>query len=242
MGRSAVAFGEFISAQARDWRPPRTGFAIAADDARKFAVPSDRLAGGALAWEGLGFSSREAWWAWCRGCRIIAAETEFALRDSIDFHNALKGVRDLRHSVGLLAWEKAAADLRYVALRLPGTFALERMLQPICSAAWHSMKAALLQAGVDPGSRELALSSSLAEAAERLGKAVPYRRDDLIIDASRRFPPFARNRYAAVGLTRFEVLRLALAAQFIAAASLRRFGFQNSAAELATRVLRPPLI
>jgi len=62
----------------------------------------------------------------------------------------------------------------------------------------------------------------LSVLATSLARSRPHRDDVLIFDVIKRFPDYVDSRYKAKGLTRFDVVRLALAAQFIAASSVRR--------------------
>ena len=127
----------------------------------------------------------------------------------------------------------ATSNISDFANTLPGTFSVDTVLQPICLSAELSLKAAIVQAGGDAeGFRQRGGEGhDLVRLAGRLAHETPHRDDGRIAQVVAAMPPYVDNRYAPAGLTRLQVVRLALGAQFVAAATVRRHSSRDMAGQ-----------
>lgn len=132
----------------------------------------------------------------------------------------------------LTLWRTAASNLADAANGLPTTFSVDSMLQPICMTAELSLKAALVKNGADPNSFKGRAAHDLEKRMERLARENPHRDGATATDIVAYLPPYVASRYAPAGLNRLQVVRLALAVQFLAASRVRRFGSRDLAAEM----------
>lgn len=231
--RIIAAYEEMVPEAKSSWPGMGTGLVAVVDHVRRVTVPvvfgSVRVEVG----RSLGFASEREWWTWCREDRDLAAQTCFAFAD---LHDLTYGLDDLRggDNRGLELWKMATSNLSDVANTLPSTFSVDSVLQPIYMTTELSLKAALVQNGANPESfkRKGAEGHNLARLAERLAREMPHRDDGLISEVVSRLPPYVGSRYAPAGLTRLEVVRLALGAQFVAASSVRRYSALDLAAQM----------
>lgn len=228
--RITSAYGGMLPEGNANWPGMGIGLAAVVDQVRRVTMP---VVFGTVAieiWRGLGFSSDREWWAWCREDRDLAARTAFAFADLTDL---TYGLDDLRHAngAGLELWRMATSNISDVANTLPGTFSVDTVLQPICLSAELSLKAAIVQAGGDPEGfrRRGGEGHDLTRLAERLAHDRPHRDDARIAQIVAAMPPYVDSRYAPAGLTRLQVVRLALGAQLIAAATVRRYSSRDMA-------------
>lgn len=138
----------------------------------------------------------------------------------------------------------ATSNLADAANNLPTAFSVDSVLQPICMVAELSLKAALVRNGADPYSFKGKDGHDLAKLADRLAVELPHRDDPRVKELIDRLPPYVASRYKPAGLSRFDVVRLALGVQFVAASTVRRSSDRDLAAELETGgwpAPRPPL-
>jgi hypothetical protein len=235
--RIMAAYEEMVPGVRSSWPGMGTGLAAVVDHVRRVTVP---VVFGTVEVEigrGLGFASDREWWSWCREDRDLAARTCFAFADLYDLTYGLDELRGGDHR-GLELWKMATSNLSDVASILPGTSRLDSVLQPICLTAELSLKAALVQNGADPESfrkgakRKDAEGHNLARLAERLARETPHRDDGLVREVVSRLPSYVHSRYAPVGLTRIDVVRVAIGAQFVAASSVRRYSDRDLAAQM----------
>lgn len=199
------------------WPGAGVGLAASGDDVRrlilgvKFGHP-----GPIEPWQALGFGDRLAWQAWCRDDPQIAADTALAFADLHDFAYGLNAMGPVNETATQL-WHMADSNLADVGNNLPTAAGVDSIVQPVCLVAELSMKAALRCMGINPGKVH-----GLIGLASELSLARPHRDDGVIAEALKRFPNYVESRYKATGLSRLIVVRLALAAQFVAASSVRR--------------------
>jgi hypothetical protein len=173
----------------------------------------------------LGFDSEAAWLNWCRNDDAMAAGTVLAGADMLDIAYGLEAVEDQNPPAETL-WRLARSNLEDVANGLPSTFSVDTVLQPVCLVAELAMKAGLVWNGADETNfgKKGGEGHDLARLAERLRAESPHRDDAFIAGIVAHMPPYVKSRYSPAGLTRLQVVRLALGAQFIAASTLRRAG------------------
>lgn len=200
------------------WPGLGAGIVASVDDVRK-VIAGVPVGNPALPppWRYLGFNSETSWRDWCQNDAGILAGTLHAMADIHDF---AIGADTLRHGDEHAAslWHMTGGNLANLADILPKTAGVDSVLQPICLTAELSLKAAIVLAGDSPPHHH-----KLVNLAHRLAAAKPHADDSLIVPALVMFPPYVESRYDGAGLSRLRVVRLALAAQFIAASSVRRF-------------------
>jgi HEPN domain-containing protein len=165
--------------------------------------------------------SRTEWWHWCREDCDIAAGTCFAFADLLDFSY---GLDDLQAQVpqARTLWHMARDNLSNAAAILPSAFDVDAVLQPICMMVELSLKAALVLKGADPNSFRGRNGHDLTALAVRVSREMPHRDDQLVQGVIAELPPYVASRYAPAGLPRLRVVQLAVAAQFVAASTIRR--------------------
>jgi HEPN domain-containing protein len=170
-------------------------------------------------------------WRWCREDRDIAADTTFAWADLLDFTYGVDDLGNGNQGAQTL-WRMAAANLADAASALPTASSVDAALQPICMVVELSLKAALVFNGADPNSFRGRRGHDIARFAMRLSEEVPHRDDSLVQAIVAKLPDYVASRYSPAGRTRHQVVRLALAAQFIAGSTTRRFTTRDMAAQL----------
>ena len=225
---------EAMIPEAKDtWPGMGTGLAAVVDQVRRVTVPvvfgHCQLSG----WKALGFTNKEDWWLWCREDREFAARTEYAFADLLDLTYGLDEFTASGSASEL--WQLACSNLSDCANTLPGTFSVDSVIQPICLAAELAMKASLVQGGADPSAfgKKGGEGHDLVRLASRLSTERPHRDDPEVAAVAAAMPAYVASRYASAGLTRLRVVELALGAQFLVAASVRRWSSRDLAAELA---------
>jgi hypothetical protein len=143
------------------------------------------------------------------------------------------GVSDLSHRTGdapqLLA--NARSSLAATARILAGDVDIDAAVQTICLTAELALKGALAARGW-PEPQYRRLSHHLDKLAEALIGEVSTARDDRLRGAVAHFPDYVGARYASHGMTRTELMVLAMRAQFVAAEALRRVSDRDLASKL----------
>lgn len=221
------------------WPGMGIGLAASVDQVRRAVMP---VAFGEVhlePWQALGFSSKEEWWHWCRDDRDIAADTCFAFADLLDFSYGIDDLRERRPQADTL-WHMAQDNLANVATTLPTAFDVDAVVQPICMVVELSLKAALVFNGADTDALRKEFGHDLARLAERLSRETAHRDDPRLQSAIAAFPRYVASRYAPAGLTRLQVVRRALAAQFIAASTVRRLSTRDAAAHFESPEMLGP--
>ncbi|RKS17080.1 HEPN domain-containing protein [Pseudomonas sp. WPR_5_2] len=105
---------------------------------------------------------------------------------------------------------------------------LDAAVQTACLTAELAMKAALIHLGCTE-ERVRKLSHHLTKLADELIATKPASSDDRLRKACAKFPNYVETRYAPHGLTRLELMALAMRAQFVAADAIRRISQRNLA-------------
>lgn len=201
------------------------GLAASLDDVRQVTVP---LVFGTTAihvYSLCGFDSHDAWAVWVRGRPAIADQTTFAAFDAMDF---AYGVMDYQPSSpdrdGSAFFATARSNLEEIAKRLPESGTYQTLSQNIHLVAETAMKAVLADKGVpDTELRKRTLGHDLEALSARMAELAPQPDDDsLIASLLDLFPNYVAGRYQPDTRSRLQVVRNALAAQFMAASSSRR--------------------
>jgi hypothetical protein len=117
---------------------------------------------------------------------------------------------------------------------LSGTVDLDAAVQTACLTAELSMKAALTHIGWTEAQIK-GLSHNLLKLANSITRVKPIATDHLLLTACGKFPNYVNTRYASHGLTRIELMALAMRAQFIAADSIRRITNRDMAGDMEAR-------
>jgi len=226
-----TAYEEMIPEVNSSWPGMGIGLVAAVDQVRKVTVPVIFGEVTLQIWRALGFTNDREWWSWCREDQLIAAETSFAYAD---VHDLTNGLSELRGGVGadLELWQMATSNLADAANNLPTAFSVDSVLQPICMTIELSLKAALVRNGADPNSFKGPAGHDLGKLTDRLSAETPHCDDARIREVVGHMPPYVASRYKPAGLSRLDVVRLALGAQFVAAATVRRFSERDLAAEM----------
>lgn len=212
-----AAYRALFSHVSTTWPGAGIGFAASVDEGRKLTMGVAFGSPQISIWKALGFDNQPSWWAWCREDAKIAGQTALAFADLHDFTLGLNALGQT-NNVADDRWHMAASNRADVANNLPIAAGVDSIVQPVCLTAELSLKAALHCAGIEPKKKH-----DLPDLASKLADARPHRDDTLIANILKHFPDYVESRYTAVGLSRLTVVRLALAAQFVAASSVRRF-------------------
>lgn len=143
------------------------------------------------------------------------------------------GVSDLEHGTGdapqLLA--NARSSLAATARILAGDIDIDAAVQTICLTAELALKGALAARGWTEAQYRK-LSHHLIKLADALIGEVSTAHDDRLRGAIAHFPDYVGTRYASHGMTRIELMVLAMRAQFVAAEALRRVSHRDLASML----------
>ncbi|ENI2479622.1 hypothetical protein ABXR30_005201 [Pseudomonas aeruginosa] len=221
------------------WPGMGTGLAAAVDQVKKFTIGVGYGQFATTPHQGLGFDNHEAWSRWCRGDRMIAARSCFAWADAFDL---VYSIDDLQHQVDketLTLWGQAASNLEDVANTLVNTYNSSSIIQPICLTAELVIKGTLKHLGVSEKDRR-GLGHKHEALANRLIAECPHRDDQHLLVIAKKLPDYVNTRYQGAGLTRLEVIDLALDVQFIAASALRRVSTRDLALQLEQDVWPGP--
>jgi len=156
-----------------------------------------------------------------------------ALYGVADLWDFAYGVSDLEHGTGdapqLLA--NARSSLSATARILAGDIDIDAAAQTICLTAELALKGALAARGWTEAQYRK-LSHQLIKLADALIGEVSTAHDDRLRGAVAQFPDYVGTRYASHGMTRIELMVLAMRAQFVAAEALRRVSDRDLASML----------
>jgi hypothetical protein len=240
--RITAAYRQMIPEAQDSWLGMGIGLAAVVDQVRKVTMPVPFGQAWLSTWKALGFESLEQWWHWCREDAEFAAGTDFAFADLLDLTHGLDEFRGGK-GVDLVRWEMATSNLADAANNLPTAFSVDTVLQAICMVAELSLKAALIRNGAAANSfrRKGRTGHELTDFAERLAHETPHRDDALVVQVVAALPDYVGSRYDPARLTRYNVVRLALGVQFVAASTVRRFSNHDFAGKIEAIARRPPM-
>lgn len=180
----------------------------------------------------LGFDQHRDFEQWCHADQRTAARAYFAVADLLDLTyglNELQGQSQLADRF----WKMACSNLEDATSILANGFALASVVQPICLLAELSLKGALAAIGLDERTlRFKPYGHDHVALAQRLVAERPHRDDALMLAVANALPDFVDSRYDDAGLTRLQLVELALGAQFMAASTVRRFSSRDMASRL----------
>ncbi|GBQ40282.1 hypothetical protein GOB83_11920 [Acetobacter fabarum] len=158
-----------------------------------------------------------------------------------DLWDFIYGADDLSHVGGdahqLLT--NARSSLAATARILSGDVDIDAAVQTICLTVELAFKGALAVCGwSEPRYRKL--SHHLHKLADALIGEVSTMRDDRLRGAVAKFPDYVGTRYSSHGMTRSELMVLAMRAQFVAGEALRRVSSRNLAPQIEADPQTPP--
>lgn len=117
---------------------------------------------------------------------------------------------------------------------LSGDIDIDAAVQTACLTAELAMKAALTHLGATPGDLKK-LSHRLPDLATALVAKRSTSTDGRLLAAASKFPDYVGTRYSSHGLTRVQLMDLAMRAQFVAAEAIRRVSDRNMAGDMEAR-------
>lgn len=225
-----AAYERLIPEVKSTWPGMGTGLFASIDRVRKFTVGVVMGTPHIPIYEGLGFTSPSEWFTWCRGNRAIQARSAFAFADMFDL---VYGTDSAGCKSARAFWSLAAGQIKLVAEGLSQSGSVgSAILQPICLSVELATKGSLLHLGVPESELKNKFKHDLVALAREVAVRKPHRDDPLLLAAVEKFPDYVGGRYAQTGLTRLQVVSLALDAQFIAATSVRRLSDYDMSAQV----------
>jgi hypothetical protein len=150
-----------------------------------------------------------------------------------DLWDLAYGVSDLSHGTedAPQLFANARSSLAATARILAGDIDIDAAVQTICLTAELALKGALAARGwQEPQYRKL--SHHLDRLADALIGEVPTAHDNRLRGAVAYFPDYVGTRYASHGMTRTDLMVLAMRAQFVAAEALRHVSDRDLASKL----------
>jgi len=117
---------------------------------------------------------------------------------------------------------------------LSGDIDVDAAIQSACLTAELALKGALAHLGLDEQGLK-GLSHNLQRLAAKLVELAPGATDSRLLAAVQKFPNYVGARYAAHGLTRVQLMDLAMRAQYVAADAVRRIADRDLGGEMEAR-------
>ncbi|MEW9902679.1 HEPN domain-containing protein [Pseudomonas putida] len=156
-----------------------------------------------------------------------------ALYGVCDLWDFAYGVDDLRlhDTPAVQQLKNAQSAIASTASILSQTLDTDSAVQTCCLAAELSLKGVLLHLGVDAVIVRN-YGHNLRRIAEKLSQLRPNANDIRLLEACENFPNYVNSRYSAHGLTKVQLLALAMRAQFVAAEAVRRISERNLAGQV----------
>lgn len=225
------AYARLIPSVETTWPGMGVGLAASIDEVRKVTLGVTFGTASITIDKGLEFDSPAKWFKWCRNDCNIAARSAYAFAD---IHDLIMGIDYAQHDARPAArslWTQATSNLEDVANSLSSSYISSSIIQSICLVAELAMKGSLYYSGMSEKAIK-ELNHRHKDIAKRLIAAYPHSEDELLIEAANRLPNYVATRYTDSGLTRLDLVGLALDVQFIAASSLRRVSDAGMAAEM----------
>lgn len=138
-------------------------------------------------------------------------------------------------------WVRATENLADLSSRLADSGNLgEAILQPIGLTAELSLKGALIHLGMSPDDlTRKPYGHGYQTLAEKLVQLCPHRDDPEVLRVIAKLPQMVGSPYDITGLTRLQVIELALGVQFVAASTVRRVSSYDLAKEMEAAAPRP---
>lgn len=167
-----------------------------------------------------------------------------ALYSACDLWDLAYGVDDLRfeNNGATQHLNNAKSAISSTARTLFQPIDNNSAIQTCCLAVELGIKGALLQLGIGK-SKVRAFNHNLIDLSEELVKRRSTSNDDRLLEACKTFPNYVSSRYSAHGLTRVQLMSLAMRALFITADAVRRITERNLAGQVESSEMkaRPPI-
>lgn len=231
-----AAYERLISETLTTWPGMGTGLVASVDRVRSVVVSVAYGSCSLTAAKGLGFDSEEEWFAWCRRDAGIITRSLFAFADIYDL---IYGIDELKAFNKTRAFEllcKATEQMATTTSRLatsgdPG----EAILQTIGLTVELALKGSLLHLGVPEDLlAKRAYGHNYHALADKLIELQPHRDDCILVSALHKLPDYVESRYHYTGMTRLQIIDLAIGAQFVAASAVRRISSGDIASQVET--------
>jgi len=234
------AYRRLISECDTTWPGAGNGLIGSLDRIRKVTVPvvmgSEMINIG----KGLEFASDKEWYEWCRRNPRIIARSAFAFADIYDLAYGIEEHKG-GHPVAMERWVRATENLADLSSRLADSGNLgEAILQPIGLTAELSLKGTLIHLGMSPEDlTKKTYGHGYQALAEKLVQLCPHRDDPEVLRVIASLPQLVASRYDVTGLTRLQIIELALGVQFVAASAVRRISSYDLAKDMEATAPRP---
>ena len=154
----------------------------------------------------------------------------YAVGDLLDYGFGIDDLRFIKDE-GSQLLEQATNNLIATGRILLQYENVDVVVQTACITAELSMKAVLAKFGYDEKSRR-SLGHNLENLAKEIVKMKTMDSDDRFLYECGCFPDYVQNRYSPSGLSRKQLMNLAMRAQFVAAESVRRITDRNLVKEM----------
>ncbi len=154
-----------------------------------------------------------------------------------DMHDLVYGIDELKTFAQTRAfelWCKATEQLATTTSRLAASGAPgEAILQTIGLTTELALKGSLLHLGVPEDSlSKRGYGHNYQALANKLIEMQPHRDDCMLRSVVNKLPDYVESRYHYTGVTRLQIVELALGAQFAAASAVRRISRRDIAAQV----------
>lgn len=228
------AYERLIPETKTTWPGMGTGLVASVDRVRSVTVSVGYGTRALTAPKGLGFDSDDEWYAWCRRDEGIATRSLFAFADMYDLVYGIDELRAVEQTRAFDLWRKATEQLATTTSRLvasgdPG----EAILQTIALTVELALKGSLLHLGVPEDSlSKRAYGHNYRVLADKLIELQPHRDDCMVVNSVNKIPDYVESRYRDMGMTRLQIIDLALGAQFVAASAVRRISGRDIATQM----------
>lgn len=200
------------------WPGAGIGLISSLDKTKKIVLPVNYGEFSFTAWKIADFTSREDYNNWCHNKQNIALDVDYAIADIFDFSMGLEQVKNTNAEAATY-WELAKSCLEDLSNALPNLTSNDTIIQSIHMTSELSLKAALIYQGAKTKDIKI---HNLDLLAKKMFSARRHRDDENITSVIHKMPHFVNSRYSSAGMTRLEVVKLAIGSQFIAASTLRR--------------------
>lgn len=220
------------------WPGAGCGLAASVDRVRLITLPVVFGESNVGLHSGLGFADASEWRAWCRNDPEIALKSAYAFADLYDLCYGLESVP--QNSEQDVLFHRSMQHLGDLSASLSNSGgASDAALQSILLIAELALKGALLQFGVTMKTLKYKFGHKLPELANELAKLCPHHEDDELQRICEGMPNLVASRYGSSGLTRKQIVELAVGSQFIAASAMRRISETDMALEVRRDGPRP---
>lgn len=125
-------------------------------------------------------------------------------------------------------------------LTLPHPQNIDAVVQSSCLAAELALKGSLSYLGINEKDFKTEFKHDLVKSAKKLIDIQSTYNDTKLLDACKNFPNYVESRYNKHGLSRIQLLELAMRAQFVTAEAVRRISNRDFAGTIESDSNNPP--